>query len=73
MPKSSLHKNNIDSINNKGVHTFPKSISPKVNIRVQLEFKLTYFKAIVQHFSHYTMGTSPSNIVMTGMVNRWKL
>ena len=37
----------------KGVHTFPKSISPKVNVIVLLELKLAYFEAVVQHFSYY--------------------
>ena len=36
---------------------FSNDISLKVNVIVQLEFKLTYFKAAVQHFSHYTMKT----------------
>ena len=44
------------------VHTFYKSISLKVNVIAQLEFELNYFQAIVQHFSHYTMGTSLSII-----------
>ena len=41
----------------KGVHTFSKDISQKVNIMSRLEFKLTYFEAAVQYFNHYTMGT----------------
>ena len=27
--------------------TFPKGVSPQVNIRAQLEFEPTYFKAVV--------------------------
>ena len=38
------------------VHTFPKRISPKVNVIVQLKFQLAYFEAAVQHFNYYTMG-----------------
>ena len=34
------------------VHIFPKGTSPKMNIIVQLEFKLVYLKPTVQHFSH---------------------
>ena len=40
----------------RGFHTFPKGISPKVNVSVRLEFELTYFKAAVQHFNHYIKG-----------------
>ena len=40
----------------KAIHTFPKVISPKVNIMVRLEFELTYFKATVQYISHYATG-----------------
>ena len=36
----------------KGVHAFPKSISPKVNVIVWLEFELTHYDVVVQHFSH---------------------
>ena len=39
------------------VHTFPKSIS--ANVRVRLEFELVYFETAIQHFSHYATG-SPS-------------
>ena len=39
---------------NKGFYTIPKGISLKVNIIVQLEFKLTNYIITVQHISHYT-------------------
>ena len=42
---------------NNGIHTFPKSISLKVNIAARLEFKLTFFHGTVQYFSHYAMET----------------
>ena len=41
----------------KGVHTFPKGISPKVNVIVRLKFELTYNGVTVQHVSHYTTET----------------
>ena len=41
----------------KGVNTFPKGISLKVKVIVKLEFKLAYFEASVQQFSHYIIGT----------------
>ena len=54
MPKLSLLKKSNDTIwLDKGVHAFLKGISLKVNIIVWLEIELAYFKATVQHFSHY--------------------
>ena len=47
-----------NSLEDKGVHTFPEGISPKVNTIILLELELAYFKTTVQHFSHYTMVTS---------------
>ena len=38
-------------------NTFPKGISPKVNVIEQLDFELNYFNTAVQHFSHNTMDT----------------
>ena len=43
----------------KGVHTFPKDISPKMNVIAWLEFELIYFEVAVQHFNHYATGTPP--------------
>ena len=40
---------------NKEVHTFPKGISLKVNIIVELEFEFTYYKVMSQHVNHYAM------------------
>ena len=40
-----------------GVHAFPKSINPKVNIIAQLGIELAYFETAVQHFRYYAMGT----------------
>ena len=40
----------------EGVHAFPMSICPKVNVIARLEFELAYFKSAVQYFSHYTTG-----------------
>ena len=39
---------------NKGVHTFPKGIGPKVNVIVKLEFQLVYYDATVQDLSQGT-------------------
>ena len=45
----------------KGVHIFPKRIIQIVNVKAQLEFKLTYYDVAVQHVSPYAMGTSCNN------------
>ena len=42
----------------KGFHTFPKGISPKVNIMAWLEFELAYYNYAVQHFNHYNTNNS---------------
>ena len=42
----------------KGFHIFPTGICLKVNFVAWLEFELTYFEIIVQHFQQYTMKTS---------------
>ena len=44
----------------KGVHTFPKGIYPKVNVIAQLEYELTYYDSAVHRFNHYTTRTPPS-------------
>ena len=41
----------------KGVHTFPKGICPKVNVIAQLEYELTYYDSTVHRFNHYTTRT----------------
>ena len=43
----------------KGVHTFPKGICPKVNVIVRLEYELAYYDSTVQRFTHYTTRTPP--------------
>ena len=42
----------------KGVHTFPLGICPKVNLKVCLEFELTWYNSAVQRFNHYTTKTT---------------
>ena len=61
MPKQCLYKNRHVSFQpiakaNKGVHIFPKGISPKVNIITQLMFKLAYVEVAVQHFHLLHLG-----------------
>ena len=43
----------IYSWEEKKVYTFPESISPKVNVILQLDFELSYLVAAVQHLSDY--------------------
>ena len=44
----------------KGVHSFPKSICPKVNVIALLEYELAYYDSAVHRFSYYTTRTPPS-------------
>ena len=41
----------------KGVHTFPKCICPKVNVIARLGYKLAYYDFAVHRFNHYTTRT----------------
>ena len=41
------------------VHISLKGISPKVNVKAQLEFELAYFETAVQHFNYYITVTHP--------------
>ena len=43
----------------KGVHTFPKGICPKMNIIARLEYELAYYDSVVHRFNHYTTRTPP--------------
>ena len=46
-----------NNLEDKGVHTFPKGICPKVNVIAWLEFEFAYYDVAVQHDSYYSMGT----------------
>ena len=41
----------------KGVHTFPKGICPKVNVIARLEYELASYDSAVHRFNHYTTRT----------------
>ena len=43
----------------KGVHTFPKGICPKVNEIARLEYELAYNESAFRRFNHYTTRTPP--------------
>ena len=45
----------------KGVHTFPKGICPKMNVIARLEYELTYYDSAVHRFNHYTTRTPLCN------------
>ena len=47
------------SYEDKGVHTFPKGICPKVNIKARLENELAYYDSAVHRCNHYTTRTPP--------------
>ena len=44
----------------KGVHTVPKGIFPKVNIIALLENELAYYDSEIHRFNHYTTRTPPT-------------
>ena len=65
MPKLVSYKNSsginqylTHSWEDKGVHTFPKGICPKVNVIARLEFELAYYDSAVYRFDHYTPRTA---------------
>ena len=43
----------------KGVHSFPKGICPKVNVIARLELELAYYDSAVRRFNHYTTRIPP--------------
>ena len=43
----------------KGVHTFPEGICPKVNVIARLEYELAFYDSAVRRFNHYTTMTTP--------------
>ena len=43
----------------KGVHTFPKGICPKVKVIAQLEYELSYYDSAGHRINHYTTRTPP--------------
>ena len=53
------------SCRDKEVHAFPKGISLKVNVIVQLEFEFVYYDLVIQHFNHYAGGTLLNLIFQT--------
>ena len=55
----------------KGVHTFPKGICPKVNVIARLEYELAYYDSAVHRFNHYTTRTPPWRVEDTGGFIDW--
>ena len=53
---------------NKGVHTFPKGICPKVNVIARLEYELAYYDSAVHRFNHYTTRTPINTTRMVSSV-----
>ena len=53
MPKPFSKINSLThSWEDKGDHTFPKGIWPKVNVIAQLEYELAYYDSAVHRFNH---------------------
>ena len=53
----------------KGVHTFPKGICPKVTVRARVEYELAYYDSAVNRFNHYTTRTPPNEIEYMMLAN----
>ena len=49
----------------KGFHTFPKGICPKVNVIARLEYELTYYDSAVHSFNHLTTRTPHDHLENT--------
>ena len=54
----------------KGVHTFPRGICPKVNVIALLEYELAYCESAVNRFNHYTTRTRPTSFVYKHKTSR---
>ena len=53
----------------KGVHTFPKGICPKLNVIARLENELAYYDFAVHRFNHYTTRTPTLNFCLVYLFN----
>ena len=62
--------NETHSLKNKGVITFPPTISLKVNIIGRLEFKLAYFKTAVKLLM-YNATKTPLTVLLEGSIWYW--
>ena len=51
-----IQKRLIHRKTNQPTKSFPKIISPKVNVIARVEFELAYYDVVVQHISHHVMG-----------------
>ncbi len=49
-------------MNCMGIHTFPKGISPKVNVIARLWFELAFYCVVVHPVSHYATRTLQSRV-----------
>ena len=54
MEKYSNDGNSTYTREEKGIHTFPRSICLKVNVIERLKFELVFYDDAVQHVNHYT-------------------
>ena len=54
----------------KGVHTFPKGICPKVKVIARLEYELAFYDSAVHRFNHYTTRTSPESTLK--VTRKWE-
>ena len=53
------------------VHIFPKVISPKMNLIVQLQLELIYCDVTVKHVSHCAMEIAPPPLFLATVYKRY--
>ena len=73
MPNPFSSKNSSGTIwEDKGVHTFPKGICPKVNVIARLKYELAYSESVVHPLNHYTTRTPQlvSPLLLLLLLNR---
>ena len=52
-------------VGDKGIYTFPKGVSLRVNMIAWLEFEFAYFEAAVRHFDFYATPTPPLTTIFS--------
>ena len=62
----------IHSWGDKGIHTFSKGISPKLNVIVWLDFEHARYDIIVLNVSHYTTSNPPRMYRYRQIAQEWR-
>ena len=57
----------------KGVHTFPKGICPKVNVIARLEYELAYYDSAVHRFNTTRTPPPPQPVYIEALIHSTKI